>query len=546
MKKLYFLIIIMLITVLVINAQTPQGINYQGMARDNSGNVLANQTVSLRFSVLSGNINGNAVYVETQTTTTDGFGLFLLMIGQGTAISGTFTSISWGSNTYFLKAEMDATGGTAFQFLGTSQFAAVPYALYSEKSGTTITESQSLSINGNNLSISGGNTVALPTGNLANGTVVGQIAYWNGTAWSPISAGTQGQNLTLCDGIPTWGPCLATLSTTLTSYTSTQAVAGGIITGDGNSTVTQRGVCYSISPNPTTANNISSNGSGIGTFTSNLTGLTANTTYYIRSYAITSAGTSYGNQMSFTTSVSTAFVLSGGTITTVGSDKVHTFTSSGTLTVTGSGTVRILVVGGGSSGARGTTDGYGGGGGGGGEVKDITVYVSPGTYSVSIGSGGAQVTSTSLGNPGGSSSITGIISANGAPATNNGNGVRYGTSSGNGIYSQYSGGNGCSLPSSSANGSIGIASNITGVSVIYGSGGGAGGGSISGGQGLGAGGAGEGGHVLYQGSNPPYWICEGAANKGGGGGGASNSPPYYGYGLAGGSGVVIIRYTEIY
>ena len=136
MKKLYFLIISMIITVSVIHAQTPQGINYQGMARDNSGNVLANQTVSLRFSVLSGSINGSAVYVETQTTTTDGFGLFLLMIGQGTVVSGTFTGINWGSNSYFLKAEMDAAGGTAYQYLGTSQFAAVPYALYAATSGT--------------------------------------------------------------------------------------------------------------------------------------------------------------------------------------------------------------------------------------------------------------------------------------------------------------------------------------------------------------------------------------------------------------------------
>ena len=180
MKKFYFLIIIMLITNTVINAQTQQGINYQGIARDNSGNVLANQTVSLRFSILTGSINGSAVYVETQTTTTDGFGLFLLMIGQGTVVSGTFNSINWGSNIYFLKVEIDPAGGTAFQYLGTSQFAAVPYALYSAKSGTTesINESQTLSVNGNNLSISSGNTVSLPIGNLNGMKRFTQSANW--------------------------------------------------------------------------------------------------------------------------------------------------------------------------------------------------------------------------------------------------------------------------------------------------------------------------------------------------------------------------------
>jgi uncharacterized protein (TIGR02145 family) len=95
---------------------------------------------------------------------------------------------------------------------------------------------------------------------------------------------------------------LASITTTAVSnITGTTAVSGGNITNNGGSLVTQRGVCYSTSANPTTANSTIISGSGIGSFTSNLTGLTANTTYYVRAYAINSAGTAYGNQVSFTT-----------------------------------------------------------------------------------------------------------------------------------------------------------------------------------------------------------------------------------------------------
>jgi len=94
---------------------------------------------------------------------------------------------------------------------------------------------------------------------------------------------------------------LATLSTLpVGSITATSAVSGGNITAGGGTPVTQRGVCWSTTPNPTTANNTSSNGSGVGNYTSNLIGLVAGATYYVRAYAINSAGTAYGNEVQFT------------------------------------------------------------------------------------------------------------------------------------------------------------------------------------------------------------------------------------------------------
>jgi uncharacterized protein (TIGR02145 family) len=103
---------------------------------------------------------------------------------------------------------------------------------------------------------------------------------------------------------------LATLSTLpIGNTTGTSATSGGNITNDGGTNITQRGVVWSTTQNPTTANNLTTNGSGTGSFTSILTGLTANTTYYVRAYATNSAGTAYGNQLSFATTAGGGSIL---------------------------------------------------------------------------------------------------------------------------------------------------------------------------------------------------------------------------------------------
>jgi uncharacterized protein (TIGR02145 family) len=95
---------------------------------------------------------------------------------------------------------------------------------------------------------------------------------------------------------------LATLTTfVIINITDTSAITGGNISNSGGGDITARGIVWNISPNPTTANNSTTNGSGTGSFTSNLTNLTASTTYYVRAYATNSAGTAYGNELSFTT-----------------------------------------------------------------------------------------------------------------------------------------------------------------------------------------------------------------------------------------------------
>lgn len=99
----------------------------------------------------------------------------------------------------------------------------------------------------------------------------------------------------------TTAPIITT--TFVTQITETSALAGGNVTSDGGASVTERGVVYATTQNPTTADNKVSNGSGMGTFTCNLTDLQANTTYYVRAYATNEVGTAYGEEVSFTTKV---------------------------------------------------------------------------------------------------------------------------------------------------------------------------------------------------------------------------------------------------
>jgi hypothetical protein len=112
---------------------------------------------------------------------------------------------------------------------------------------------------------------------------------------------------------------LATLTTNIVSTQSTTASSGGNITDAGGSSITARGVVWGTTSGPTIAGNKTIDGTGTGSFVSNLTGLTPSTTYYLRAYATNSSGTSYGNELSFTTTASSQVVtdIDGNTYNTV-------------------------------------------------------------------------------------------------------------------------------------------------------------------------------------------------------------------------------------
>ncbi len=117
-------------------APVPAGINYQAIARNSSGSVLSSQAIAVKISILQGSATGTVQYVETHTTTTNSFGLFSFKIGGGTPVSGNFSDVTWNTANQFIKIEVDPAGGTNFTTVGTNELLSVPYALYSETSGT--------------------------------------------------------------------------------------------------------------------------------------------------------------------------------------------------------------------------------------------------------------------------------------------------------------------------------------------------------------------------------------------------------------------------
>jgi hypothetical protein len=262
MKNILLTLSAIIITSTIALAQAPPAINYQAVARNASGAELANQTISLRFTFKNNSANGATVYQETHSgVSTNQFGLFTVEVGNGTPVSGTFGSINWATGAKFLKVEMDPNNGTSFLDMGTTQLLSVPYALYAAQSGSgggaqtlndltdvnttgvtqnqvlqwngtswvpanvSGTDSQVLSVSGNTLSISNGNSVTLPTspgdnwgtqfvitnatltgtgtsgsplGLAQQGASSGQALKWNGTTWAPANdVNTDNQTLTV-------------------------------------------------------------------------------------------------------------------------------------------------------------------------------------------------------------------------------------------------------------------------------------------------------------------------------------------------------------
>jgi hypothetical protein len=133
MKKIITIFAAVLITASVF-AQAPQKMSYQAVIRNASNALVPSTPVGMRISVLQGSPTGTAVYVETQTPSTNANGLVSLEIGTGTIITGTFAGINWATGPYFIKTETDPTGGTAYTIVGTNELMSVPYALFSANS----------------------------------------------------------------------------------------------------------------------------------------------------------------------------------------------------------------------------------------------------------------------------------------------------------------------------------------------------------------------------------------------------------------------------
>lgn len=145
MKKIIVICVTFLMTANVW-AQAPEKMGYQAVVRDADNELVSSTKVGMQISILQGSATGTAVYVETQTPTTNTNGLVSLEIGTGIVVSGTFATIDWANDTYFIKTEIDPTGGTSYNITGTSQLLSVPYALHAKTANNGITSTQAATL----------------------------------------------------------------------------------------------------------------------------------------------------------------------------------------------------------------------------------------------------------------------------------------------------------------------------------------------------------------------------------------------------------------
>ncbi len=171
--------ILLLLTLFVSSisfSQAPEGINYQAVIRNASGNLITSTTVAIRVQVRQTTANGTVVYQERHSVLTSSQGLVNMVIGGGTVQLGTFSSIAWMNGPFFVNLAVDFANGTNYQDFGTQQLMSVPYALFAKSSGNQLNQWRY------------GNTVPPSTlGNFGDfylDVITGNVYYKNsGTAW---------------------------------------------------------------------------------------------------------------------------------------------------------------------------------------------------------------------------------------------------------------------------------------------------------------------------------------------------------------------------
>lgn len=126
MKKIVLSLLIAL-SCLRLFSQVPQKISYQSVVRDIENNLVKNTEIGLKISLLKGSLDGNTVYYESQTPETNMNGLISIEFGSGLG----FDTINWSEGPYFIKTEIDLSGGTNYNITGICQLLSVPYALHS-------------------------------------------------------------------------------------------------------------------------------------------------------------------------------------------------------------------------------------------------------------------------------------------------------------------------------------------------------------------------------------------------------------------------------
>jgi hypothetical protein len=310
-------------------AQAPQKMTYQSVIRNASNNLVSSGNIGMQMSILQGGPSGIAVYIERHTTTTNINGLATIEIGGGTIVAGSFSGIDWSAGPYYLKSEVDPTGGTTYSISGTTQLLSVPYALYAESAGNSFSgdyndltntptnlsdfnndvgfitspndadsnpsnEIQNLSLVGSTLSISGGNSVVLSS---AGGNTLDQSYDQGGPGAGRTITADAGEvqiNTATANGIAlraqntnTGVAIIAnstnaanTFSVIQASTNSSSTLASGIV---GNSTGAANGISGQVESTGTGSagvygNNLRTNG-GYGTYGIGFNGVVGETNY---------------------------------------------------------------------------------------------------------------------------------------------------------------------------------------------------------------------------------------------------------------------------
>ncbi|MEM6806427.1 MAG: tail fiber domain-containing protein [Bacteroidota bacterium] len=171
-KPLAILLLFLCFSLSQTFAQVPQGIQFQTVARQGSGVAMSNTNLTVYFRIQNG--GGVLVYEESHVVTTDLYGLFDVVIGQGNIISGSFPAIGWGNSNHQIQIDIDP--GTGIINLGTCDFQSVPYALYAEKANMGMIDLSDVDL---------------------TGLAPGEVLVWDGTAWIPGATGSSlwSQNL---------------------------------------------------------------------------------------------------------------------------------------------------------------------------------------------------------------------------------------------------------------------------------------------------------------------------------------------------------------
>jgi formylglycine-generating enzyme required for sulfatase activity len=165
MKNLFTLILINSIAFITL-AQAPQKFSYQSVIRNAGNQLVANQSVGIKISILQGSASGAAVYAEAHSPLTNANGLATLEIGGGTVLSGNFATINWASGPYFVKTETDLNGGSNYTIASTTQLLSVPYALYAAKAPDQ--QQLTVSLTNDTLFLQNGGFVIIPGISAAN------------------------------------------------------------------------------------------------------------------------------------------------------------------------------------------------------------------------------------------------------------------------------------------------------------------------------------------------------------------------------------------